>query len=122
MNLKYRVTCRICGSASLKKVIDLGERYLQGSFMKPGSDPPPMRKIPTALVHCDPIKDENACGLVQMAHSLPQNNLYSSYWYRSGSNKTMRNHLRGIADETADPVRGHALRVLDIGCNDGTLL
>ena len=68
MHLIHRKTCRVCGSSALTKVIDLGEQYLQGSFVKPGKELPPMRKIPTTLLRCDPTKDENACGLLQMAH------------------------------------------------------
>jgi SAM-dependent methyltransferase len=112
----------VCGSAALTKVIDLGEQYLQGSFVKPGKELPPMRRIPTILVRCDPTRDEKACGLLQMAHSVPPTILYSSYWYRSGTNRTMREHLRGIADEAAAMLEKHDARVLDIGCNDGTLL
>jgi SAM-dependent methyltransferase len=57
-----------------------------------------------------------------MEQTLPPEILYSVYWYRSGTNQTMRSHLRGIAEEAAALVKkGHA-RVLDIGCNDGTLL
>ena len=42
---------------------------------------------------------------------------------RSGTNDTMRNHLRGIAETAMDLVgRKPGERVLDIGCNDGTLL
>lgn len=122
MHLKYRQTCRVCGSSTLTKVIDLNEQYLQGSFVKPGKELPPMRKIPTVLVRCDCSKNENACGLLQMAHSVPSNILYSAYWYRSGTNQTMCDHLYGIADE-AVKMRGIPnARVLDIGCNDGTLL
>ena len=122
MHVIYRKTCRVCGSAALTKVIDLGEQYLQGSFVKPGRDLPPMRKLPTCLVRCDPTKDENACGLLQMSHTLPPEILYSAYWYRSGTNNTMRNHLRGIAEEAMQIVDKRNARVLDIGCNDGTLL
>lgn len=122
MHLVYRKTCRVCGSSALTKVIDLGEQYLQGSFVKPGKELPPMRKIPTILLRCDPTKDEKACGLLQMAHSVPADILYSAYWYRSGTNQTMRDHLKGIAEEAADIVDKKNARVLDIGCNDGTLL
>lgn len=122
MHLVHRNTCRVCGSSALTKVIDLGEQHLQGSFVKPGKELPPMRKIPTVLVRCDPTRDETACGLLQMAHSVPSKILYSAYWYRSGTNQTMRNHLKGIADEAAAMVGKKDARVLDIGCNDGTLL
>lgn len=122
MHLTHRKTCRVCGSSSLTKVIDLGEQYLQGSFVKPGKELPPLRKIPATLLRCDPTKDENACGLLQMEHSVPPEILYSAYWYRSGTNNTMRRHLRGIAEEAALILNKPAARVLDIGCNDGTLL
>ena len=122
MHLIHRKTCRVCGSPSLKRVIDLGEQHLQGSFVKPGEAEPPMRRIPCTLVRCDPTQDENACGLLQMEHSVPPEVLYSAYWYRSGTNATMRNHLRGIATEAEAMVRRPAPVVLDVGCNDGTLL
>jgi 2-polyprenyl-3-methyl-5-hydroxy-6-metoxy-1,4-benzoquinol methylase len=112
----------VCGSSALTRVIDLGEQYLQGSFVKPGKEMPPMRKIPAVLVRCDPTRDEKACGLLQMINTVPPNILYAAYWYRSGTNQTMRDHLKGIAMEGAGLVGKRRARVLDIGCNDGTLL
>ncbi len=124
MHLIHRTTCRVCGSSSLTPVIDLGEQYLQGSFYKEGKETPPMRKIPCTLYRCNPMKDENACGLLQMQHTVPPSILYSAYWYRSGTNNTMRNHLKGIVSDVLDILDKNAknVRVLDIGCNDGTLL
>ena len=122
MHLKYRKTCRICGSAALKPVIDLGNQYLQGSFVKDGYPMPTLRKLPTQLVRCDVEQVETGCGLLQMAHSVPPEVLYSNYWYRSGTNATMTNHLRSIAASAMSIAEGAHLRVLDIGCNDGTLL
>ena len=74
------------------------------------------------LVRCDPTKDENACGLLQMSVTVPPEVLYTSYWYRSGTNQTMRDHLAGIAQEAAELVARPDATALDIGCNDGTLL
>lgn len=122
MHLIHRKTCRACRSSALTKVIDLGEQYLQGTFVKPGEEPPSMRKIPLALIRCDASRDEQACGLLQTVNTVPPNILYSAYWYRSGTNQTMRDHLKGIALESADAVEKTKARVLDIGCNDGTLL
>jgi SAM-dependent methyltransferase len=122
MHLIHRQTCRVCGSRALTKVIDLGEQYLQGSFIAPDGKMPPLRKIDTALVRCDPMRDESACGLLQMTVSVPPAILYTDYWYRSGTNRTMTEHLRGIADEAVQVVGKPTARVLDIGCNDGTLL
>ena len=81
-----------------------------------------MRKIPLTLLRCDPTKDEKACGLLQMEHSVPPEILYSAYWYRSGTNNTMRNHLQGIVNEALFLLGKSVGTVLDIGCNDGTLL
>jgi len=122
MHLGHRKTCRVCGSSALTPVINLGEQHLQGSFVKPGKEEPPLRKIALSLVRCDPTRDEKACGLLQMEHTVPPEVLYSAYWYRSGTNQTMRSHLQGITEEAASLIDKSNARVLDIGCNDGTLL
>ena len=122
MHLKRISTCRVCGSAALTPAIDLGAQYLQGSFIKEGKELPPMAKIPCELVRCDPQMDREACGLLQMRHSVPPEILYAAYWYRSGTNQTMRSHLKGIADDLARLSQKNNAAVLDIGCNDGTLL
>ncbi|MFT5134702.1 MAG: SAM-dependent methyltransferase, partial [Gammaproteobacteria bacterium] len=122
MHLGHRKTCRVCGSGALTPVIDLGEQHLQGSFVKPGKELPPMRKISLSLLRCDPTRDEDACGLLQMQHSVPPEVLYSAYWYRSGTNHTMREHLKDIAEQGMSILNLQEARVLDIGCNDGTLL
>jgi len=122
MHLTHHKTCRVCGSAALTPVISLGEQYLQGSFVKEGKELPPTRKIECSLVRCDPSRDERACGLLQMQHTVPPEILYASYWYRSGTNRTMRDHLRGIVESAVALAGKSAGLVLDIGCNDGTLL
>jgi cyclopropane fatty-acyl-phospholipid synthase-like methyltransferase len=123
MHLIKHKTCRVCGSAALTPVINLGEQYLQGSFIKPGKEMPPTRKISTQLVRCDPMRDEKACGLLQMEYTIPPEVLYSAYWYRSGTNNTMRRHLQSIVEEAMEMTGlKKSATVLDIGCNDGTLL
>ena len=122
MHLIHRNTCRACGSAALTKAVDLGDQYLQGSFVKPGKELPPRRKVPLRLVRCDPTRDEKACGLLQLEQSTPGDILYSAYWYRSGTNQTMRSHLAGIVTDAVAIAGKPNARVLDIGCNDGTLL
>lgn len=103
-------------------MINLGDQFLQGSFLKPPMLAPPKRKVPTQLVRCDVARNEDACGLLQLAHSIPPEILYANYWYRSGTNETMRRHLAEIASSTLSIVAPNQKRVLDIGCNDGTLL
>jgi SAM-dependent methyltransferase len=121
--LVTRSTCRICGSRALTPVLTLGEQHIAGAFAGPDGQPPVQRRIPLELVRCDPAQDQAACGLVQLRHSVPPRILYRAYFYRSGINQSMRDHLAGIArfgEETVKLAAGDL--VLDIGCNDGTLL
>ncbi|HLK38544.1 MAG TPA: class I SAM-dependent methyltransferase [Polyangiaceae bacterium] len=122
MHLVHRKTCRVCGNQALARAIDLGEQHLQGSFVKPGKELPPARRVPLSVVRCDTARDERACGLLQLEHTTPPDVLYAAYWYRSGTNQTMRSHLAGIAREVVEVAGRPGARVLDIGCNDGTLL
>jgi SAM-dependent methyltransferase len=49
--------------------------------------------------------------------------IYCEYWYRSGTNQTMRNALGDISNSAEKLMHLNARdSVLDIGCNDGTLL
>lgn len=121
LHLHEWTTCRVCGSRALTPAIDLGPQYLQGSFVKEGTPSPTQQKFPTTLVRCDPSKDPRACGLLQMRCSVPSDVLYTNYWYHSGTNATMRNHLKGVAEEAMRFCTKRDARALDIGCNDCTL-
>lgn len=61
--------------------------------------------------------------LLQLADTTNRDQLYRQYWYASGTNQTMTNQLKNVV-ETAE--KWSRLKnkdiVLDIGCNDGTLL
>ena len=122
-SLTTRTTCRICGCPHLAPVLSLGDQRIAGAFADPGGDQPVERAIPLELVRCDMTRDQEACGLIQTKHTVPGSILYSSYWYRSGVNRTMTENLHGIARgvEAIVPLESGDL-VVDIGCNDGTLL
>ena len=108
--------CRICKSSDLAPVIDLGMQALTGRFPAAGEPDPP--SAPLELVRC------TDCGLVQLRHSVDVGEMFGdAYGYRSGINATMRNHLAGISGELAKAASlSSGDVVLDIGCNDGTLL
>lgn len=122
MELGSIESCRVCGNPYLEDVFDFGEQYLQGSFEIAGSASPSNEKIPMQLVRCDPGRQDGACGLLQLRHSVPPEVLYANYWYTSGTTQTMTRHLAGIVSTTFKYVPVEGARVLDIGCNDGTLL
>ena len=110
-----RQTCRSCGSANLLEIVSLGLTYL--SDFPPLEAPQQGPRAPLDLVLC------SACSLLQLRHTVNPDLLWRHYWYRSGINDTMRTALAGITEqaERRAPLQPGDL-VLDIGCNDGTLL
>ena len=122
-SLITRTNCRICGCEQLAPVLSLGDQRIAGAFADPNGSQPVQRAIPLELVRCDMTADQDACGLIQTKHTVPGSILYSSYWYRSGVNRTMTENLHGIAQGVESIVNLEAGDlVVDIGCNDGTLL
>ena len=119
MILKPRTTCRICNSTQLSTIMSLGEQHI-AAYTPRDSDPNPvLDKFPLELIRCT----EPDCGLVQLRHSTPGDVLYERYFYRSGINKTMTENLKEIAIQAISKVELQDNDiVLDIGCNDGTLL
>ena len=126
MKIKKIKKCRICKSKNLKKILNLGYQNLQGYFIDYKRKPKNKfinKKFLTELVRCDNQKNKKSCGLLQLSVSVPSDILYKKYFYRSGINSTMRNHLQKCAiDIEKFFKRRNKLKILDIGCNDGTLL
>ncbi len=111
--MKTRTTCRVCDGA-LVPVLSLGEHHVS-DFVSP--DAPDGSKAPLDLVLC------RLCYLLQLRHTVPAETMYRNYWYRSGTNKTMRDALADIANTAERLIHlREGETVLDIGCNDGTLL
>jgi len=108
-----RKTCRVC-DGSLTQILSLGEHYVS-DFPSPGE--PDGVKAPLELVLCE------RCRLLQLKHTVPAEAMYQNYWYRSGTNRTMCEALAEIANKSEELIHVHNRdAVLDIGCNDGTLL
>lgn len=109
---KERLTCRLCGS-SLEVVLDLGNIYLN-DFVDDGEE---IVAAPLTLVKC------THCELVQLKHTADLDRLYRQYWYQSSLNKGMVASLQDVIDNIEKRVflkPGNV--VIDIGCNDGTML
>jgi NDP-4-keto-2,6-dideoxyhexose 3-C-methyltransferase len=107
--------CRVCSSEKLEVFWDGGEmRIVEFPLL---GERPSKPIVPLQLAVC------SNCHLVQLMHSTDPAYLYEEFWYRSGTNEMMRRELAGI---TAAAVAEGDLKegdwVLDIGCNDGTML
>src|SRR5258708_2473953 len=111
--------CRICGSAELTTVLNLGSQALTGVFPKTKSQS--VASGPLELVKCT---GNNMCGLVQLRHSYDLDELYgSNYGYRSGLNASIVRHLHAKVQRIlAGGILAPGDLVLDIGSNDSTTL
>ncbi len=105
--------CRISGSR-LNQVIDLGDLYVSNFYED---------KIKDAVKSSLSLGIGEESGLLQLMDTADQDSMYKRYWYSSGTNKTMRNQLKDIVRVINRWVHLEEKDViLDIGCNDGTLL
>ena len=112
-NITTRQTCRVSGGPLLD-VFDLGHQPLSSFPQKTDPDP---EKYPLTLC----LNTES--GLVQLRHTIDPDIMYSQYWYKSGINQSMRDALKDIVDEaTKRNTLDSGDVVVDIACNDGTLL
>ncbi len=108
-----RHTSRISDD-KLVELFTLGNLYMS-DFIDEGAALPPRVPLTMAL--------DRKSGLLQLKHTAPFEQMYEKYWYRSGINKTMTTELKGIAQKAVSLVRcAEGDVVLDLGCNDGTLL
>lgn len=113
-NNSGRKTCRISGEP-LIELFSLGDIYMS-DFIDPDIEPR-LPQVPLTLM----LAPES--GLVQLAHTADFDAMYREYWYRSGTNATMKKELKEIAEKATmlmKPQKGDVW--IDIGCNDGTLL
>lgn len=114
--------CRICGSAELVPVLNLGEQSLTGVF--PSKKDQKITSGPLELVKCSEDGNNKSCGLLQLRHSYDLNEMYGlNYGYRSGLNRSMVEHLHikaGKICALVDLKPGDL--IIDIGSNDSTLL
>jgi len=107
--------CRACSSEDLIPIISLGEQYVS-NFISPGENSG--TRVPLELILC------SNCKLLQLRHNAPDEEMWGDqYWYKSGINRLIIEDLKDIVDSAEKIV---ALNkddlVIDIGCNDGTLL
>ena len=68
------------------------------------------------------VKKCNKCFHVQLSVAVKPSLLYENYSYVSGTTKTLKDYFINFADKIEKKFKGKKLSILEIACNDGTLL
>jgi len=98
----------------LTPVADFGDLFVSDflTAVSPGAPRSPLR-----------LGIGEGSGLLQLMDTVDRDSLYRQYWYASGTNATMTRQLADIVNTVPNWVRlNDGDLVLDIGCNDGTLI
>jgi len=116
-NLIEILNCEVCDGSSLRPVLDLGLHPLCDDLVKVGDDRI-CNEFPIEIHFCD------ICKTAHQKYQVPKHELFQfDYHYRArmtGSVLTgMKDLVAAVVDEKG-PLSGK--KVLDVGCNDGSLL
>lgn len=111
------LSCIVCGQQTVERFLDLGSTALANKFLTKEELSKPEAKYPLRVGFC------HTCSHVQLTEEVPPSAMFEDYLYVSSASDTLRAHLFDLSDIV---VKRRSLGakdlVIDIGCNDGTLL
>ncbi|MDQ2875364.1 MAG: class I SAM-dependent methyltransferase [Actinomycetota bacterium] len=116
MTAVLRTSCGGCGSADLAEFLDLGRSPLADRFPLPGEPDGP--SIPLRVAVCQ------ECWLAQLLDNPPDADLFGDdYGFMTGSSPALAGYFARWARWALAEYPGQAeAGVIEIACNDGTLL
>lgn len=109
--------CEVCGGTKLEDALDLGKHPMCDDLVAVG-DTRRAEEYPITILFCD------TCKTAHQAYQIPKRTLFpASYHYRARHTADVLDGMKQLVERVAD-VAGSldGLTVLDIGCNDGSLL
>lgn len=109
--------CEVCGNPNMDDGIDLGPLPLPDKLVPVGSNEE-CEKYPTDVLWCD------VCKTAQQHFVIPQRKLFPpEYHYRGANTKDVLSGMNQLVDSVHRRFGSlEGKRVLDVGCNDGSLL
>ncbi len=110
--------CQVCGNPELKLVIDLGHQPLCDSLLSEEQLQQPETAYPLRQMWCP------RCTLSQIDYCVPGEVVYHRHYpYRTGITRELADYQAVMAQELVSSLGLEPKHlVVDIGCNDGTLL
>lgn len=111
---RYHTECRACGNALSESIADFGPTPMANDF----ADIKQEHKgfAPLELLFCE------RCSLAQLSVTVDPEVLYLNYPYVTSKSEMMTRHISGLLHDLKELAGGELGRVLEIGCNDATLL
>lgn len=110
-------TCEVCGNSDLVSVLNLGRHPMCDDLVRIG-DSRTCNEYPIEILFC------RRCNTAHQHFQVPKEDLFpSSYHYRSRFTADVLTGMAGLVDSCVQRFGSLAGKsVLDIGCNDGSLL
>jgi SAM-dependent methyltransferase len=106
--------CRICDSAAIAPVLDLGCQPLANSLRRDRSEMQPT--FPLVICRCD------ACGTIQLTETVDPQLLFTHYVWVTGTSESTRAYSQVFCDRLVARCRRGTLSVVEVASNDGTFL
>ncbi len=109
--------CEVCDNTHLRSVVDLGNHPMCDDLV-PVGDTRICREYPIEILFCE------VCRTAHQRFQIPKHELFpSSYHYRSRHTADVLNGMKALVEVCEATLGGLSAKVvLDVGCNDGSLL
>jgi SAM-dependent methyltransferase len=116
-HIQSQVRCIVCDQKTIEPFLDLGTTALANKFLSRDELSLVEPTYPLKVGFC------HTCGHVQLTDIVPPQKMFEDYLYVSSASDTLKAHLYHLSDIIVDRFRLRPEHlVIDIGCNDGTLL
>jgi len=110
-------SCIVCGQTTVEMFLDLGSTPLANKFLSLEQLAKPEPSYPLRVGFC------HTCHHVQLTEAVPPGAMFEDYLYISSASDTLKAHLFDLSDVVTQRYElGKDHLVIDVGCNDGTLL
>lgn len=113
----WSIDCLVCRERQVEEFLDLGTTALANKFLTAEELGRPEPRFPLRVGFC------HGCGHVQLGDRVPPAAMFEDYLYMSSASETLKFHF---ADLAAIVTRRRELAasdlVVDVGCNDASLL
>lgn len=110
-------SCRNCGAAGLRSVLDLGRMPLANGLFQEVEAARDAPRFPLAVLGCE------SCGLFQLGFAPAPDVLFKDYAYKSSVSQHFLDHAARLVGAVRDRFKpSPGALVLEVGSNDGYLL